>query len=94
MIALEGKDLAFSYIDSPVLFSNVNIQVKKGECVALTGASGSGKSTLCHILAGIIPRSIEGNVQGKVFLLGDEIQTLSLVTSVARISFQHVNSQQ
>ncbi len=95
MIALEGKDLAFSYIDSPVLFSNVNIQVKKGECVALTGASGSGKSTLCHILAGIIPRSIEGNVQGKVFLLGDEIQTLSLVQTVQRVGmlFQNPDSQ-
>lgn len=95
MIALEGRDLGFGYLDGPILFRDVNIQVEKGECVALTGSSGSGKSTLCHILAGIIPRSIEGNVQGEVLLLGDEIQTLSLVQTVQRVGmlFQNPDSQ-
>jgi ABC-type lipoprotein export system ATPase subunit len=34
-----------------IVLKNVNIQINKGELVALSGPSGSGKSTLLHIIA-------------------------------------------
>ena len=33
------------------VLKNINLQIKKGELVSLTGPSGSGKSTLLHIIA-------------------------------------------
>lgn len=94
MIAIEGRGLTFSYGSQP-LFTDIDIYVNEGECVALTGPSGCGKSTLCYILSGIIPRSIEGNVKGNALLFSDEVNRLTLAETVQRIGlvFQNPDSQ-
>lgn len=43
------KDLSFSYGNGDVI-KNMNLEVKKGEKIALVGLSGSGKSTLINLL--------------------------------------------
>lgn len=45
------EHLTFSYGDIPVL-SDINLTIKKGEYVALTGVSGCGKSTLLKLMLG------------------------------------------
>ncbi len=46
---------------------NINLQVKKGESVALIGRNGSGKSTLLKTIAGIIaPTQGKVTVNGKI----------------------------
>ena len=47
------------------LFSDVNLSIKKGELVALTGPSGSGKSSLLYLLA-----LLDKPTSGKIFLNG------------------------
>ena len=50
---------------------NTNIEIKRGEFVAIVGKSGSGKSTLLHMLGGLdIPTS------GNVFIGDKDIFTL------------------
>ena len=49
---LEIKDLAAAYGNLSVL-KGVNLQLAKGEVVALIGPSGSGKSTILRVLMGL-----------------------------------------
>lgn len=46
---IEIRDLSFSYGDKKVL-SNLNMDINRGEKIAVVGESGSGKSTLAKIL--------------------------------------------
>lgn len=41
-----------------LLFSNLNLNINKGEKVLLVGPSGSGKSTLLNVMGGLIPKFI------------------------------------
>lgn len=50
----------------------VNIEINKGEFVAIVGTSGSGKSTLLHMLGGLDRAS-----EGKVFVEGNDIFSMN-----------------
>lgn len=53
------------------LFSNINLEVKQKESIAILGRSGSGKSTLLHILSTFINPN-----QGQVELFNKNIYSL------------------
>jgi putative ABC transport system ATP-binding protein len=52
--------------------NGVDLEIAKGEFVAITGASGSGKSTMMHIL-GCLDRPTEGTYE----LNGEQVSSLS-----------------
>ena len=74
LIRLEHIDKAYrlgSELQVPVL-KDINLEIRSGEYVALTGASGSGKSTLMNILG-----CLDRPTGGKYFLDGTEVGSAS-----------------
>ena len=62
MNILEIKNLTFGYKDSPLLYDNFSLSLRKGEVIAIVGASGSGKSTLFELIAGMI-KPLSGTIE-------------------------------
>ncbi|MCG8451530.1 MAG: ABC transporter ATP-binding protein/permease [Pirellulales bacterium] len=48
---IQFRNVAFSYNPAETVLKNVNLQVKRGEKLAIIGPNGSGKSTMMNLLA-------------------------------------------
>lgn len=68
---LKAQSIHKSYGTLQIL-KGVDLEVKKGEIVAIVGASGAGKSTLLNILG-----TLDKADSGKVWISGTEINSLS-----------------
>ena len=67
LIRLDGLCKYYTGAQSVVMgLNHVDLTLRRGEFVAITGESGSGKSTLSHVLSGILP--YEG---GELYLEGE-----------------------
>lgn len=49
--SLQFKGVGFSYLDGHEVLKQINLEIKKGETVALVGPSGAGKTTLTDLVA-------------------------------------------
>jgi len=68
------RDVSFRYSkNQDHVLRNISFNVKKGEFLGISGPSGSGKSTLCLMMNGIIPKTIEGEFSGEVYIDGEDI---------------------
>ena len=59
---------------------NINIRLKKGECIGIVGESGCGKSTLARIIVGI-----ERKTSGKIIFDNKEIDGISKTKDIQMI---------
>jgi ABC-type lipoprotein export system ATPase subunit len=63
----------FKHINGDItLFNNLNLKIKHGDLIALTGPSGSGKSSLLHIFA-----LLDESSKGKMLINNKEIKNLT-----------------
>lgn len=76
------------YYGDDLVFSNVNLKIKKGNVIALTGKSGCGKSTLLKCI-----NRLENINDGKIKFKGIDISEISMVELRQKIGmvFQDYN---
>ena len=66
---LDIKNLSFSYSNNKIVqLKNINMSLKKGSIIGITGKTGSGKSTLFHLMLGLIKPK-----EGDIFYNGESI---------------------
>lgn len=86
-VVIRARGLAKGFhegtLDVQVL-QGVDLEVRRGQTLAIVGASGSGKSTLLHLLGGL-----EAPSQGQVELMGQDIGRLS-ATQQGQLRNQHL----
>ena len=95
MNAVELKGLTFSYPGKPPVLRELELSVRQGEIMTIAGLSGCGKTTLAHIICGIIPHLIKGDLQGSVSLFGQDTRSLPVakLAETAALVFQDSDEQ-
>lgn len=68
----ELRDVRKNYNSFEYALDKINLKIKKGDFVVITGPSGSGKSTLLNVLAGI-----DKVTSGSILFLNSRIDLLS-----------------
>jgi energy-coupling factor transporter ATP-binding protein EcfA2 len=93
-IAFENFSFSYEETKEPAL-KNINLRIKKGEVVLVTGPAGAGKSTLCCCMNGLIPHFYSGKIEGKVLVKGVDTQALTIgqLNTQVGLVFQDPESQ-
>lgn len=84
---LELRGLSFAYGKDRPCLTNLRLQVRSGETVALVGPSGAGKSTLIRILSGL-----EERYQGQFLVDGREFRDLNPHSYLRHVSLVPQNT--
>ena len=81
---LEFKNLGFSYPDGETVMSGLNVRLRRGDALAVTGQSGTGKTTLLRLLKRqVAPSEGEISVNGMNYV---DIDPASYIRRVAVLS--------
>ena len=93
---IELKNITFTYNNTKIgSLKNLNLSIADGECILITGGSGCGKTTIIRLINGLIPNFFEGELQGEVFVNGQNVTNAELYDTAKTVStvFQNPRSQ-
>ena len=91
---LEGVSFRYGNSDAGALY-NLNLQIRRGECVLLCGTSGCGKTTITRLLNGLIPHYYVGELKGEIAVFGSNIRDTPIEELAGTVGsvFQNPRSQ-
>ena len=81
------SEVSFAYPGRPYALQNLNLHIKAGETVAITGKNGAGKSTLAHLLMRFADPEV-----GNICIDGNDTRTLTLNTVRSHIGLVAQNA--
>lgn len=81
------KNVNFSYPNKKEIFKNLNVEIEKGDRIAIVGKSGSGKSTFLDILVGFFNPNSGQFIIDDVQYSFDEVYRMNLFGYV----YQNIN---
>jgi len=80
------KDFSFQYnAQKRPTLHNINLDIYEGEKILICGASGSGKSTIGNCINGLIPFSMNGNIEGECIVDGINTKNSSIFELSTRV---------
>ncbi len=70
IIQISGLTYAYRGHEDKLVLKGIDLEVRKGEFLAIAGRTGCGKSTLCYAINALVPHSFGGKMEGSVFVAG------------------------
>jgi subfamily B ATP-binding cassette protein MsbA len=74
-ISIRLNDVSFEYEEGKSVLERINLEIKRGEVVALVGPSGAGKSTLSDLIT-----RFYDPIKGKIEIDGVDLKKIELVS--------------
>ena len=82
-LSLAGVSYTYPGSASPAL-AGINLAVRRGEIVFVTGPTGAGKTTLCLAASGILHHEYGGTLEGAVTILGKSVRDYPGMAGIGR----------
>lgn len=88
MSMIEIKNLTYTYPGAEeATLKGVNLEIERGDFLAVVGNNGCGKSTLCKVINGLIPHFITGEFSGTVKIDGADILDLEIGDLARKVGY-------
>lgn len=93
---IQIQNVSFEYEKEQGTLSHIDLNIRQGECVVLTGESGCGKTTVTKLINGLIPHFVEGGtLSGTTIVNGMEVPKTEMYRLAEQVGsvFQNPKSQ-
>jgi ABC-type bacteriocin/lantibiotic exporter with double-glycine peptidase domain len=75
------QNLCFSFKNNISILENINIEINKGDIIAISGVTGSGKTTLINLISGFLKPD-----SGKIIIDGNDLTDVKYILNTAYVS--------
>lgn len=83
---IKMEQVAYHYPSAKVwALRDLNLEISKGEFIAIMGENGAGKTTFCNLINGIIPNSLMGTLRGTVTVDGMDTRKAPISTMASKV---------